>query len=136
MHNKRRVFLSLLAAAILICLTGGSLFLLFCSWVGANSLEHLKNDPVVKFASWFALVTGIGVCICLWLALGRPGLRAFCNAYSADDGYKMLERATRLERKGRVQEALDLYEHIAAKYSHTTAAQDAQASIKSLRAQL
>jgi hypothetical protein len=55
---------------------------------------------------------------------------------AVDDGYELLERAVRLERTGQVQEALKAYEYIASRYSHTTAGQDAQKSIESLKAQI
>jgi hypothetical protein len=67
-----------------------------------------------------------------WLALGAPVIRR-----SLDSGVrKLLDRADRLERKGRVEEAIELYQQIAADYSNTPPGQYAQASIKSLRGEI
>ena len=51
-----------------------------------------------------------------------------------DDGYELLERAIRLEKKGQIEDAIKAYEYVAVRYSHTTAGQDARKSIESLRA--
>ncbi|MCD6052656.1 MAG: hypothetical protein K0Q55_4074, partial [Verrucomicrobia bacterium] len=51
-----------------------------------------------------------------------------------DKGYELLTQATKLEIKGHVQEALLAYQHIADRYSHTTAGLDARKSIEILRA--
>jgi len=48
-------------------------------------------------------------------------------------GYGLLDQATRLERDGRIQEALAAYEEIAQKYAHTAAGPDAKQSAESLR---
>jgi hypothetical protein len=53
-----------------------------------------------------------------------------------DGGYELLERATRLERDGRIHEALSAYEDIARKYAHTTAGHDAEKSAESLRTKI
>jgi TPR repeat protein len=51
-----------------------------------------------------------------------------------DEARGLLNDATKLEKMGRVQEALTLYAHIAEPYPHTAAAGDAQKSAESLRA--
>jgi Protein of unknown function (DUF805) len=53
-----------------------------------------------------------------------------------DGGYELLERATRLERDGRIQETLSAYEDIARRYGHTNAGHDAEKSAESLRAKI
>jgi len=54
---------------------------------------------------------------------------------SEDDGYELLERALRLERKGRIEDALKAYEEIAEKYAHHSAGLDAKKSAENLRRQ-
>lgn len=53
-----------------------------------------------------------------------------------DKGYELLDQATKLEIKGRVQEALTAYQQIADRYSHTAAGLDARKSMESLRTKI
>lgn len=62
--------------------------------------------------------------------IGEP----YCSAGTEDEGYELLQDATRLETQGRIQEALALYQSIANKYSHGGAGKDAQKSIEDLQA--
>src|SRR5215469_16170692 len=59
--------------------------------------------------------------------IGEP----YGSAGTEDEGYELLSDATKLERQGRVQEALAAYQRIVDKYSHTAAGADAQKSIES-----
>jgi hypothetical protein len=59
---------------------------------------------------------------------------AYTPVLTDNEGYELLEEATKLERKGRVQEAIAAYHHIADKYSRTAAGHDALKSIEGLRA--
>ncbi|SRR6266849_1181312 len=54
-------------------------------------------------------------------------------AFDTNEGYELLKKATKLERQGRVQEALAAYQRIVDKYPHTAVGTDAQKSIESLR---
>ena len=62
--------------------------------------------------------------------------QAYGSAGTEDEGYKLLNDATKLEAKGRVWEALALYQRIVERYPHTAAGGDAQKSAESLRARL
>ena len=53
-----------------------------------------------------------------------------------DEAYELLNDATKLEAKGRVEEALSLYQRIVERYPQTAAGGDAQKSAQSLRAKL
>ncbi len=53
-----------------------------------------------------------------------------------EEGYELLAQATKLELKGRIQEALIAYQQVADRYSHTTAGHDASKSIESLRSKV
>jgi hypothetical protein len=53
-----------------------------------------------------------------------------------EEGYELLALATKLELKGRVQEALVAYQQVAVRYSRTAAGHDAGKSIESLRAKI
>jgi hypothetical protein len=59
---------------------------------------------------------------------------AYTPVLTDNEGYELLGEATKLERKGHVQEALTAYQHIADTYSHTAAGYDALKSIEGLRA--
>ena len=50
-----------------------------------------------------------------------------------NEGHALLADATKLEIDGRIEEAVIAYQHIAQKYPHTSAGQDAQKSLESLR---
>lgn len=53
-----------------------------------------------------------------------------------EEGYELLAQATKLELKGRIQEALIAYQQVADRYSHTTAGHDAKKDIESLRSKI
>jgi hypothetical protein len=82
----------------------------------------------------------------IWLVLSAIVVikfreRAKFAALSSDDGteaggYELLNEATGLERKGKVQEALAAYQHVAEKYAGSDAARDAQKSIESLQTKI
>jgi hypothetical protein len=61
---------------------------------------------------------------------------AVISALVEDEGFELLEEATKLEIQGRVREAIAAYQRVADRYSHTPAGQDAQRSIDSLRAKV
>lgn len=50
-----------------------------------------------------------------------------------ESGYGLLNKGTRLERRGRVPEALAVYQQVARRYAHTDAGQDAEKSIRKLQ---
>ena len=86
-------------------------------------------DTVLRF---FTTVGGL-VCVVILAGLFFR-FRQPRDGGTEEDGYELLTQATRLEREGRIQEALAAYRHVAEKYSHTPAGQDAQISIESLQA--
>jgi hypothetical protein len=93
----------------------------------AGFLVHTKPQFLPVFAG--LLLAG--------LALGsRRGIFRSADRKKAEDGYDMLERAGRLERIGQVGEALELYQKTVTQYPNTTAGRDAEASLRSLRAQI
>ena len=67
---------------------------------------------------------------------GEFGGQAYGSAGAEDEGYELLNDATKLEAKGRVWEALTLYQRIVERYPHTAAGGDAQKSAESLRARV
>jgi TPR repeat protein len=67
---------------------------------------------------------------------GEFGGQAYDSAGTEDEGYELLNDATKLEAKGRAEEALSLYQRIVERYPHTAAGGDAQKSAESLRARL
>ena len=85
-------------------------------------------DTVLRF---FTTVGGLGCVIILTGLFFR--FRQPRDRGTAEDGYELLTQATRLETQGHIQEALAAYRHVAEKYSHTAAGQDAQKSIESLQ---
>ena len=65
----------------------------------------------------------------------RPG-EVGASLDADDEGHALLAQATKMEIDGRVRDAVLVYQHIALKYPHTSAGQDAQKSLKSLRAMI
>ena len=61
---------------------------------------------------------------------------AYGSAGTEEEGYELLHDGTKLEAKGRAEEALALYQRIVDRYPHTAAGGDAQKSAESLRARL
>jgi hypothetical protein len=85
------------------------------------------------------LLVPLAGALCAGLALGLKaafGPPPHDDSGALDDAYTLFEQAVRMERKGEVREALQLYGQIATQYSHTVAAQDALASIRHLRSQI
>jgi TPR repeat protein len=67
---------------------------------------------------------------------GEFGGEAYGSAGTEEEGYELLNDATKLEAKGCAEEALTLYQRIVERYPHTAASRDAQKSAESLRARL
>ena len=65
----------------------------------------------------------------------RPG-EVGASLDAEDEGHTLLADATKLEIDGRVRDALIAYQRIAKQYPHTSAGQDAQKSLESLRAMI
>jgi hypothetical protein len=132
-----------LVAVLLFWISPLFLFLAVC-FIGGTGPGGGHSEPTfgeIIFGVTCLLIPLCGLLL-TWLALGMPGFRflkhlfACRRADSVDDGFTLLKRATRLERRGQVQDALNLYQEIAARYSHTPAGQDAEASIRGLRTQI
>jgi len=62
--------------------------------------------------------------------------QSYGSSGTEDEGFELLDDATKLEAQGRVQEALLAYQRVVDKYSNTAAGQDAQKSIESLRTKI
>jgi hypothetical protein len=63
-----------------------------------------------------------------------PTCGSYCDGQQAEqDGYALLARGTKLERQGRVKEAMVTYQQVTEKYPGTIAARDAQKSEEDLR---
>jgi hypothetical protein len=91
-------------------------------------------NSVVGTINFFLSPLGLGCVVILTSLFYR--FRIPPDRGTEDDGYELLERAMRLERKGRVQDALHAYDDIAKKYQHTTAGSDAKKGAESLRRQI
>jgi TPR repeat protein len=75
--------------------------------------------------------------VMIWLILSWVVANKFREQKRPDDaGYELLQIATQLETKGRVQDALAAYREIAEKYSRTGPGQDAQKSFESLQSKI
>ena len=128
-----------IVAVFLLCVSPYALILSGFCFFGHGSAPVMFREKIIGA---FYLLIPFSSLLFIWFTIGAPRFRhircRFSLFYrdSGDDGYKLLEHASHLERRGRVQEALELYQEIAAKYSHTTAGQDALVSIKTLRAQI
>ena len=86
---------------------------------------------------------GGGTYIVAWGAIVFGGIQFFRGLTGKDErpgvedvGYDALDYATSLERQGRVQEAVAVYQKIVESYSDTAAGRDAQKSLESLKAKL
>lgn len=114
-------------------------------------VTYMLSQRRVRMGLIYAVVTlhGIGalfhsfIAIFIWLILSYVVVSKFqeqkrfeADAKTEASGYELLERATRLEAKGNVQEALAAYRQVAEKYSHTAAGQDAQKSLESLQSKV
>jgi hypothetical protein len=116
-------------------------------------VTYMLSQRRVRMGLIYAVVTlhGIGVLLrgirpielIIWVALSGVVVTKFqdqkrleANEKNEAFGYELLEKATHLETKGNVQEALATYRQIAEKYSHTAAGQDAQKSLESLQSKV
>ena len=126
----RKQIVILIIAAVVI------LFYFFAAYSSRPAAELLPARLIKALivTAWRICLTPGGI-ICILVLSGLfYRFRIPPDRGIVDDGYELLERALRLEMKGQILEALKAYEYVAARYSHTTAGQDAQKSIESLRA--
>lgn len=121
----------------IVVLTGVTIFGFYFWFSFLNELGNTTAQPLlslnllIRVAGHFLAVVPLGIIVILTTLFYR--FRIASDKGTQDDGYELLERATRLERKGCIQEALTSYEDIARRYAHTSAGIDAQASLESLR---
>jgi hypothetical protein len=118
-----------------------------------NSLDATNKSRMIRGGVWCIggiLITGLtyataapgGTYIIAWGAIIFGAMRFF-QARSAigkptntEDGlYAALELGTSLETRGRIKEAIALYERICQEHPNSPAARDARKSLESLRGQ-
>lgn len=114
-----------------VTIFGFYLWFSFLNELGKTTPQpQLSLNLLIRVVGHFLAVVPLGIMVILTTLFYR--FRIAPDRGTQDDGYELLERATRLERKGCVQEALTAYEDIARRYARTSAGIDAQKSLESL----
>jgi hypothetical protein len=123
------VIILVLAGALISLLFFGSYSSRPASESGLTRLDNAIHATVKRICLSPGGIASIVVLSGLFYRFRTPPDRG-----TLEDGYELLDRALRLEKEGRIEDAIKAYEYIAVRYSATAAGQDAQKSIESLRA--